>query len=239
MSFRVGPRSRDQMARLRSTWRQGEHVLVSGGTGSGKTLLTRQIIDQRLAKGAYVVVFVGKLSPDDTILDEFKGWTRWTKWRKNPGPHNKILLWPDTSKAKTVDEARDIQREVFKDALNDIAKTGRWTVVFDEGLYMCDPRFMNMADQVALFHYLGRSSGVTIITETQRPSHIPLVIYGSVAHAFVGRTRERSDAQRLAELNGNTSSKELQGMIGAQGPHDFLWLPVKPDWAPETVNLER
>lgn len=239
MSFNIGPESRRQLTRMAAVWEQGQHVLVSGGTGSGKSLLTRQLVDIRLNRGGYVVVFVGKLTPDDTILQEYKGFTRWTKWKRNPGRTNAVLLWPDTSKAKNVREARDIQREVFQHALDEIAKSGKWTVDFDEGLYMCDPKFMNMADDIALLHFMGRSSRVTNIVNTQRPSHIPLVIYGSVAHAFIGRTREASDLKRLAELGGKESSKYMASKIASQGQHDFLWVPVAKDWDPETVNLEK
>lgn len=235
-----GPVTAEQLKRLASSWKQGEHVLVSGGTGSGKTAFGRHLDEIRLSKGGHVILFVCKLSPDPTLVEDYKGWTRWTKWRKRPSPHdNKVLLWPDTSKAKTLIEARNIQREVFRDAIDGLSKAGKWTVDFDEGLYMCAPSFMGMADDIAMLHALGRSSKLTLITKMQRPSHVPLILYGSAAHAFVGRTRETSDNKRLAELGGNISAKDLSARIAAQGRHDFLWVPVAPDWDPELVNLRR
>lgn len=238
MAFKPGPIALDQMRRMSGVWKQGEHVIVSGATGSGKTMVGRYVDDIRLSRGGHVVVFVCKLKPDQTITDEYQGWTRWTKWKKRPSPHDKkILLWPDTSKAKTLKEALAIQKEVFGDAIDALAKEGKWTVDFDEGLYMCDPRFVNMAQEIAMLHALGRSSKLTIITKMQRPSHVPLIIYGSASHAFIGRTREAVDNKRLAELGGKTSAKDLSAIINGQGRHDFLWVPVAPDWDPEPFNL--
>ncbi len=240
MSETVGPTTRDQLNRLSQTWKQGEHVVISGSTGSGKTALGRHIDQIRIDKGGFVVVMVCKLNPDKTILDDYKGWTRWDKWKKNPSRHeNRVLLWPDTKKAKTLRGKRDIHREVFGDALDEIGKVGKWTLDIDEGLYFCDNKFMNMAEEVAMLHALGRSSNLTIVTKMQRPSNVPLIIYGSASHAFIGRTREAVDLKRLAEMGGRLSAKEMQARISAQGRHDFLWLPVAPDWEPETVNLRQ
>lgn len=238
MTFKPGPIALDQMRRMSGVWKQGEHVIVSGATGSGKTLVGRYIDDIRLSRGGHVVVFICKLKPDSTITEEYKGWTRWTKWKKRPNKNDtRILLWPDTSKAKTLKEALAIQKEVFRDAIDALAKDGKWTVDFDEGLYMCAPEFMNMSQEIAMLHALGRSSKLTIITKMQRPSHVPLIIYGSASHAFIGRTREATDNKRLAELGGKTSAKDLSAIINSQGRHDFTWVPVAPDWDPEPFNL--
>ncbi len=230
----------EQLRRMRSSWKQGEHVLISGATGSGKTALARHIDQIRVDAGGHVIVFVAKILPDKTILQDYTGWTRWTHWKKKPSPsENRVLLWPDTSKAKSIPEARAIQRDIFEEALNGLMKVGKWTVHFDEGLYMCSPSFMNQSDDLAMLHAQGRSGNLTLITLTQRPSHLPLILYGSASHAFIGRTRESVDQKRLAELGGRESSKELSARINQQGRHDFLWVPVAPDWPAEHVNLRQ
>lgn len=236
--MKPGPRTREQMTRLASTWKQGEHIVISGGTGSGKTLLARQVDQIRLDRNGKVVVFVCKLQRDDTLEQDYKGWTRWDKFKKNPSPHEKgVLLWPDTTKAKTIPEKREIQREEFAKAMDQLADIGKWTLHVDEGLYVCDPRFLRLDDRLAMLHALGRSSKLTIVTLVQRPSNIPLIVYGSASHAFVGRTREHVDMKRLSEMGGKAGAKELAGRIAGQGRHDFTWLPVAPDWEPESVNL--
>lgn len=237
-----GPRFQDQMRRLAHSWEQGEHVLVTGATKSGKTTLARRIDQIRIDRGGFVIVMVAKMRPDQTLLDDYKGWTRWDNAKRIGSPRpseNRVLLWPNTDKAKTNREARAIQRDVFQDAFDRLARVGKWTLHIDEGLYMASPTFMNMADEIAMMHALGRTSGLTIVTLAQRPSHLPLIVYSSASHAFVGRARERADVQRLSELGGRNSAKELQATIAAQGRHDFLWLPVAPDWEPEPVNLRQ
>ena len=226
------------MHRLASVWKQGEHVLLSGSTGSGKTALGRYLDQIRINAGGHVVVFVCKPQRDETIEQDYKSFKRWKTWKRAPSKHdNQVLLWPDTSKAKTLREIRAIQREVFSDALDQIGKKGKWTVDFDEGLYMTSPEFMGFSEEIAMLHAIGRSAKITLITKMQRPSHVPLILYGSASHAFIGRTRETVDRKRLAEIAGRSSAAELGDRISSQSKHDFLWVPVAPDWEPETLNL--
>lgn len=245
--MKIGPVFKDQLNRLArglpgdpdSRWKQGEHILISGSTGSGKTMLGRHINQIRIDAGSHVIMFVCKMQPDRTIIEDYKGWTRWKEFkRRGVSPHdNKILLWPDVGKGNTTRQKREIQREVFQEAVDLLLERGKWTVDFDEGLYMCDPKFMNMSDELAMLHAMGRSAGLTLITKMQRPSNVPLILYGSAAHAILGRTREAVDNKRLAELGSSSESKDLSARIKAQGRHDFLWVPVAPDWEPETINL--
>lgn len=237
--MKIGWRTQDQLKRLAKSWEQGQHLIISGDTGSGKTLLGRYVDQIRIDAGGYVVVFIIK-TEDKTLTQDYAGWIRWKQWKKNPSPHeNRILLWPDISKAKSPHEALMIQKEVFSTAISGLFRTGRWCVDFDEGLYMCSPVFINMADDIAMLQAVGRSMGLTIVTKMQRPSNVPLIIYGSASNAFIGRTRQDSDLKRLGELGGRQSAKELQGRISALGRHDFLWIPVAEDWPPELVNLKR
>jgi energy-coupling factor transporter ATP-binding protein EcfA2 len=235
-----GPRSADQLARLGKEWTQGEHIIISGSTGSGKTSLARHVDQIRIDRGGFVMVMVCKLTDDKTITDDYKGFTRWKDLKRNPSRHeNRVLLWPDTDKVKGLRDKKALQQEVFSKAFDKLSDIGKWTLHVDEGLYVCAPGFLNLSQELAMLHAMGRSSGLTIITLTQRPSHIPLIIYSSASHAFIGRTREQVDNKRLAELGGRISAKELSGKINAQGRRDFLWVPVATDGEPETVNLTR
>jgi energy-coupling factor transporter ATP-binding protein EcfA2 len=238
--MRPGPQTIRQLNRLRSTWKQGEHVLISGPTGSGKTALARHIVQIRADNGGHVIVFVAKPNEDKTIKEDFKGFTRWKSFKKrHPSYESRILLWPDTRKLKTSKDIIAHQKEIFQEAFDEINRSGKWTVQIDEGLYTVSPSFLNMADDIAMAHAVGRSNNLTMVTLTQRPSHLPLILYGSASHAIVGRTREAMDQKRLAELGARESSKELAQRIAAQGRHDFLWIPVAPDWPAETINLAR
>lgn len=238
--MKLGFRTEYQLKKLAKVWEQGQHLIISGDTGSGKTMLGRHIDQIRIDAGGFVAVFVAKFQPDETITQDYKGWTRWSHWKRNPSPHeNRVLLWPDVTKAPTITEKRGIQREVFRTAMDRLADIGKWTIDFDEGLYMCSPSFMGLADEVAMLHAMGRSSKLTIITKMQRPSNVPLIVYGSASNAFIGRTRQDSDLKRLAELGGREDARKLQGTISQLGRHDFLWIPVAEDWQPELVNLKR
>lgn len=237
---KLGPKAAQQLGFIKASWKQGEHVLVTGGAGSGKTLLARYLDQMRLDAGGSVVVFIGKLQPDSTITNYYSakdGWVRWTKWRKPKLTERKILLWPAVE-GKTYKEAIALMKEVFQEALSQISKTGLWTVHIDEGLMMSDRESgLGFASDLAIMYALMRSANGTMITLSQRPMHLPLSIYANVSHVFVGKAKELADVKRLANLDGNVDSRTLALMIRRNGVHDFIYLGIAQNRKPERINL--
>ena len=211
--------------------------MITGGTGSGKTLLARELDQIRLDRGGAVVVFVCKLKPDDTIRDNYKGWTRWTSWKKNPTmTENRILFWPKVEGLPLKDAVKLMKTE-FEHALDEIGKIGKWTVHIDEGLFVSSPQYLGMGSTMGMLYQMMRSSKGTMITLAQRPSHLPVSIYANLSHAFVGRASELPDLKRLADMDSMVNSKVLQRMINQNGKHDFIWIPIGSDAEPERMNL--
>lgn len=235
----LGPRSRQMMQRLALVWKQGEHVLITGGTGSGKTELAKHLADIRKKRGSFVVVFVSKLKADETFETSYKGWTRWKTWHRFPSvTEHSILLWPDIE-GMELDDAMDVLKEEFTKAIKAISRTGKWTVILDEGLLMSSPQFLGLGGYIGLMYQLLRSAKVTLITLAQRPAHLPVSIYPNISLAFIGRASELPDLKRLADLDGATSSRELQRRIADNGKHDFTMVAIGQDWPPEQMDLAR
>jgi len=233
----IGPRAKASLSQLSRVWKQGQHVLITGSTGSGKTRLAREVDDIRLRRGGNVVVFLCKTQPDPTIEQDYKGFTRWTTWHKRPSvKENRILFWPKVE-GKSFDEAIVIMRREFKHAFAEISKTGRWTVHIDEGLFVTSPHFLGLSNEVGLMYQFLRSAKGTMIALAQRPAHLPLTIYSNISHAFIGRASEAADIKRLADMGGRTSSRTLQRMISENGAHDFLWIPIGTNADPVRINL--
>lgn len=218
----------------RLNWSQGEHVLLSGPTSSGKTTMMRQLVERR----SHVVIFVSKMK-DPTFRSEFKGWERLTDWPKGgPKPWQKrILLWPKPG--NTLTDTKLVQRDVFKRALDEIARQGNRCVVIDESLMMNDPRILGLGNEIGMLHYYGRSAGISMVDLTQRPAWIPVVIYSNVTHAYIAKTRDRNDLKRLSELGGLDARQIGNNLSRLPDRHDFVYLNPLGDGSPSVVNSRK
>jgi len=208
--------------------------MISAPTNGGKTTLAADLVRQR----SHVVVFVSKLN-DDTLTHRFKGWTRLTEWPKG-GPHawqTRILLWPKA--AKTIRETVQRQRDVFAPALDAIFHEGNRCIVIDETLMFSDPRMIGLGDQLGMLHYTGRSAGLSLVTLSQRPAWIPKVIYSSVTHAYIARTRDAQDLKRLADLGGIDTNELRRNLSQLTDRRDYVYVNPQGDAPPAVVNTRR
>lgn len=197
-------------------WKQGEHVITVGETGSGKTTLLSKILPLR----EYVVVFVTKTYDESFAKKKWPGFTIMREWNARKAAENKhVLLWPSPGKG-IVDTAEN-QIRVFAKALNEIYRDRGWTVCFDELQWMVDE--LKFGREMRTFQHQARSSGITVVSGFQRPSHVPVITYGSAMHALVSRQSEDADVKRLAALGGIDADK-LRAALPLLPKHEWLYV---------------
>lgn len=68
----------------------------------------------------------------------------------------------------------------------------------------------------------GRSESTTIIANTQRPRHIPLVAYSQATHLFFWSSPDLSDVRRIGEMVP-IPLQEITRVLAGQDKHTVLY----------------
>lgn len=204
-------------------WNQGEHLVTVAPTGGGKSTLLSRVLPRR----KFVCVLVTKIY-DTTFRDEYlkAGYTKVQRFSDIKNHMDRVLLWPSVGRVKGVPDMRATmakQKAVFTDAINRMFTQRGWTVVFDEQHYCANYLGLNVENAMLL--HQGRSSGITCVNGTQRPAFVPVVTYSSASHAFIWRTTDRKDADRLSNLAGIEKREFLSNAL-TLGKHEFIYVPA-------------
>lgn len=224
---------------FRATWKQGQHVLFVGPTGSGKTVAAHELAWDR----KFVVVLGTKIK--DAELDRYvaDGYVRIEDWPATPKQLRdatfddgaiRLILWPKIKKREDLYRFRP----VYAKALDQILIDGSWAIVADEGLWLSERSGLNLGQQLSAIAYTGRSSGVTLMMLIQRPAGVPRNTWSNVAHAIVYKHGVTSDSRELASL-GTESPRDVALAIRSLHKYEFLYLPCTADttWAISKVDL--
>lgn len=200
-------------------WRQGEHVTTIGPTGSGKTVLNRELLRRR----DYVVV-LGVKNRDPELYGPFQREGYELQRSFNPVPPEevdvqRVLYVPTTDKHGT--EGRAVKGRKFRLVLNEIYDVGYWCVYADDIQYMADQ--LSLAPEFEELWILGRSEGVSVVASSQEPVDIPLQAYGQATHLFLFRNDDLRRAQRMAELTGRNREVVQHTILGLP-EHEFLYI---------------
>jgi hypothetical protein len=218
-------------------WRQGQHCLFDGPTGSGKTVAARVLARDR----QFVCVLGTKIRDPEMSAYVEEGYTRVESWpppRKALRPLRdgsvRVILWPQI---KTRLDLRRF-RAVYQDALDKMLVDGGWTIVADEGLWLSERKGLDLGDPLGAIAYTGRSSDVTLMVLLQRPSGVPRVIWQSCSHAFIWHGGVPDDQRQLASL-GTAEPRAVVRTVGQLRGHQFLYLPCRAgaEWAISQVDL--
>lgn len=200
-------------------WKQGQHVLTVGGTGSGKSTVAGEFLPRR----SLVVVCVSK--GVDPIFEGpyYRDYETIEKWK--PGDKKRLLLRPPN--LKTIKATKLNKTLIFGGMLDDVLlKRGKWCIDIDETHYMSET--LKLYDAIIDMLEQGRSAGISMWNNTQRPSGIPLATYVNSSHAFLFSAQEEYDVRRLASLgNKHTHSKELRANVerlDSFNSHEMIYL---------------
>lgn len=197
------------------TWEQGEHVMVNGPTGVGKTTLIAGILPAR----RYVIFFVTKIY-DKTISNSFKDYEIIHEWPPK-FQHERILLWPKVTKNMGMLRIAAEQKRVFTKAMDGIFTDLNWALVFDEQNYIC--KDLGLETQNKMFQHQGRSSGLSCINGAQRPAFVPLITMSGSTHYFLWKNTLKADLDRLSDIGGVDKREIAENML-TLSKHQFIYL---------------
>ena len=206
-------------------WVQGQHVSIIAPTNVGKSVLMCEL--QKLRQ--YVVV-VG-VKPEDDTLEQlrrpaFGGYQEMTKMPpvgKNGPTQPHVLLWPKLKRPTDY----GWQSQVIRTAMLEIWQERSWCLAVDEMGYLV--RTLGLRTLVEQFWEQGRSLNISMLAATQRPRHVPLTMYSSASHLFLGGTNDTEDLRRLGGLNGADTAmvRIILQNLPSKLSHELLYVDAR------------
>lgn len=218
------------LAWLRRNVHAGEHAVIVGSTGSGKSHLAREVVP---LFGRNIVVLDGKGGDDPSLkIPGFRHIHRWPppdeRWGAVRGQVTgearrpiRVLL---TRPIKTADDFAHMS-VLFEAALRDLfpRKGSRvFALYVDEMQIIADPR-----EGMGLGKYIGpllrtkRYDGMSVITATQYPTWIPLSSYRESTHRWLFPIRDEDSQEKLGRIAGNR--KLLIPVLDSLKRYEFLY----------------
>lgn len=198
------------LTQFEATWQQGEHILLCGPTGSGKTTTSDILLDVR----DYVVVIAIKKRDDTLARFSAKmrhGRDHYTVIKKWPPPYHlhKVILW---IKPESLTGARDKQREEIVKALNAMYEAGGWTIYLDDAGYITGE--LGLGRAVGNLLNLGRSDFITAMIGIQRPTsvvaRVPKEALTQPRHKLIYKYTNEDEMKVLAYLGGISHRNMVQ-----------------------------
>jgi hypothetical protein len=211
------------------SWYQGEHVVILGPTGTGKTFHVQPILECR---GDHTCIIA--LKPRDDTLERFRhghnyGYKRYHIIKKWPPQYGvrPVIYW---EKPGGLEDLQEQGKRVHK-ALNQMYREGGWTIFIDEAGYMAGTLGLGKAIGVLLNQ--GRSSRISVVLCVTRPTsviaRVPKEAFSQPRHKLIFKY-ENADELKAAAQVADMSQKQLEvyqkelNTYHPKGFTDFLYI---------------
>lgn len=195
------------MTLFKQQWQQGEHVLLCGPTGTGKTTVAHNLLDFR----DFVAVFAVKRR-DDT-LDKFKA-KHYKIIKKWPPDYSvkKVIFWQKPESLEAA--ALDAQATAFHRAFSQIYVSGGWCVYLDEAGYIAG--VLRLGSDIGILLNQGRSSHISVVATMTRPTstvaRVPKEAVNQVRHSLIFKFGNRDESDTCAQI-ASVSKNEMWSIM--------------------------
>lgn len=180
---------------LRAEWEQGEPMTLLGRTNSGKTTAAIQVLEVR----RYVVALLTKRKDDLFPVFKSHGYKmlregdEWPEVKVSP----KVAIHIPPSGLGRRDSLK--QANAIRSILEEVWEQGKWTLYIDEIAQLSD--LLGLDKELRSLWKEARSSKVTLVAGTQRPSRVPIEAYSQPRFLLLWRTNDRDQLKRLGDMN--------------------------------------
>lgn len=195
----------------------GEHIEVTGQSGSGKSYVIATVLQQRAQRWNTAEVAIVTKAQDDSIpllgwpvIDSVSGLKR----------YRQTVFWPKTT-------AQGEEREKYMEARIYELLTGIWHEDINSVLYFDEIGFIEalsnrMKKQIRMMWREGRSHKLSIIASKQRPIGVVRDQHSESRWKFVFPPADLGDMERFAELLGRPRDWQpvLEGLNRKK--HEFV-----------------
>jgi energy-coupling factor transporter ATP-binding protein EcfA2 len=216
---------------LTDKWDQGQHVIILGKTGGGKSALGLALLELRARERAGSVVAIGTKPRDATL--RATGWPIITQWPPTYAQRQgrRIIFWPRYTKPS---QAAATNGQAIRDVLDELMIEGGWTVFIDEMAYLVE----TLGLRVVLDEYWNgaRASHISLAAATQRPYWLSRSAISQGDWGACFRIHDLEDRARAAQVLGDRQRYipvigQLRNTPGPSGRHEFLLVRITTDMA--------
>lgn len=219
---------------LIDNWEQGQHAILLGKTGSGKTTMALELIRQRVRRRGAFAVALGTKARDRTLRDT--GWPivrTWPPTYAQMQTHH-VVFWPPYTRPST---ARYSTKPAVIHFLDELMLEGGWTLFVDEMAYLVET--LGLRSILDEYWNGGRSSGLSLIAGTQRPYWLSRSAVSQGDWVICFRINDEDDRARAAQILGG--KRYVEAIKSLRG-HECLIVRTVNDTAviteldPQTVR---
>jgi hypothetical protein len=117
-----------------------------------------------------------------------------------------------------------LQRAVFRQAIAQIYKEGRWCLFVDELRYICEE--LKLARMMRLLWLQGRSNKITLVGVCQRPAFVPTEMYDQATHLFFWCDNDERNLKRIGGI-GWLNAKLIREAVAKLPFHHVLYINTR------------
>lgn len=185
--------------RFKTAWKPGQHLVLIGPTGEGKTTFAVHILASRK--------FLLALDPkgDDETLSRLKLPTL-THWPPDQRVWNEIAEGKPARFRVGVPLRTGADwerlRQLFERTLNGVFECGGFTIYLDELQILTDPSMMRLRGPIDRLYVAARSKGVSAVSSYQAPAWVSPAASRQATWFVVFRTNNRDMLKKVADITG-------------------------------------